>query len=272
MTTPASVSEGLATYGAPTGQAELWLRRYHPASAPGAAPRLVCCPHSGGAASYYRPLSAALSPNVEVLAVQYPGRQDRRAEPLIGDLRELAGRLADVLAGELGDEPERPVALFGHSMGALLAFEVAQRLERGGRAVSALFVSGHRAPTTRRDVLFHRADDKELLREVRRLGGTDADLLDDDEIVQLALPVIRCDTRAAETYRVDAGQQPELRCPVVALIGTEDPQVDAAEADKWREHTSGHFELRAFPGGHFYLNSYTAELSRLIGTRLSGGL
>lgn len=265
MTIP--VSEGLEISGVPDTRAERrrWLRRYHPV--PGAAPRLVCCPHSGGSATCFLPLSAALSPAVEVVPVQYPGRQDRRAEPLISDLRELAARLTGLLADEPG-----PLALFGHSMGAVLAFEVAQRLERGGREVTALFVSGRRAPTAHRDVWLHRASDHELLHEVRRLGGTEAELLDDDEIVRLALPVIRNDTRAVETYLHESGNEPELSCPIIALTGTEDPQADVAEADRWRDHTSGRFELRTFPGGHFYLNSCTAALGRLISARLTRGL
>lgn len=244
---------------------ELWLRRYH--QAPDAAARLVCCPHSGGSASYFRPLSSALSPTVEALAVQYPGRQDRRAEPLIGDLRELAVRLADVLTDEPG-----PLAFFGHSMGAVLAFQVAQRLERGGREVAALFVSGHRAPSVRRNEWLHLSSDAELLQEVRTLGGTEADLLDDEEIVRVALPVIRNDTQAVETYRHEGGIEPDLRCPIIAVTGTEDPRVDVAEAEKWRDHTSGGFELHTFPGGHFYLNAFTAALGRLISARLTRGL
>lgn len=243
----------------------LWLRRYHPAS--DAVARLVCCPHSGGSASCFRALSAALSPTVEAVAVQYPGRQDRRAEPLVSDLRELATRLVDVLTDEPG-----PLALFGHSMGALLAFESARQLEHGGREVAALFVSGLPAPSVRRNEWFHVAGDAELLQVVRALGGTGAELLDDEEIVGLALPVIRNDTRAVETYRHEAGNYPDLRCPIIALTGTEDPRVDLAEAEKWRDHTSGGFELRTFPGGHFYLNSFTAALARLMSVQLTRGL
>lgn len=243
----------------------LWLRRYHPA--PGAAVRLLCCPHSGGSAGYFRSLSGALSPVVEAVAVQYPGRQDRRAEPLIDDLRELAARIAGVLADEPG-----PTALFGHSMGALLAFELARRLEDSGRKVAALFVSGSRAPSLLRDEGLHRAGDAELLQAVRALNGTEAELLDDEEIIRAALPLVRNDTRAVETYGYQGGTAPDLDCPIVALIGTEDPRVAVAEAEKWRDHTSGPFTLHTFPGGHFYLNSYTTVLGRLMTARLTGGL
>src|SRR4051794_9909349 len=159
MTTPASPTSCVSdTRRAAQAQRELWLRRFHPA--PQAAARLVCLPHAGGSASYYHPLSAALSPAVEAVAVQYPGRQDRRSEPLVDDLLVLADRLADALADEPG-----PLALFGHSMGAVLAFEVARRLEREGREIAALFVSGRRAPTAHRDEWLHRVGDAELLDE-----------------------------------------------------------------------------------------------------------
>lgn len=261
-----TVSEGLQLCGGPGTRPDpvLWLRRYHPVDA--AAPRLVCCPHSGGSAGYFLPLSAALAPAVAVQAVQYPGRQDRRAEPLVADLRDLASRLAAVLA----DEPGPPPALFGHSMGAMLAFEVARQLERDGRYVSALFVSGHRPPSARAAAPLHGVSDRELLHAVRGLGGTEAELLEDEEIAELVLPVIRNDTRAVETYHLEAGGEPELGCPIIALSGTADPQVTVAEADAWRRHTSGKFDLHTFPGGHFYLNAHTAELRSLIGARLTG--
>src|SRR5687767_15700848 len=98
----------------------LWIRQYHPA--PGSPIRLVCLPHAGGSASFYFPVSRSLSPEVDVLAVQYPGRQDRRHEPMVADIPALSRLVADELAGWL----DKPLALFGHSMGASLAFEVAQ--------------------------------------------------------------------------------------------------------------------------------------------------
>ncbi|SCF35272.1 Surfactin synthase thioesterase subunit [Micromonospora matsumotoense] len=264
-----TVSGNLGASGAgdrrasPSDDHVLWLRRFHPA--PDAAVRLLLCPHSGGSAGYFRALSGVLSPVVEAVAVQYPGRQDRRAEPLIDDLRELAARVVDVLADEPG-----PVALFGHSMGALLAFELARRLEHGGREVAGLFVSGARAPSLLGNEGLHLVDDAELLRVVRSLNGTDAELLDDEEIVQAALPLVRNDTRAVETYGYQGTTVPDLRCPIVALVGTEDPRVAVAEAEKWRDHTSGPFTLHTFPGGHFYLNSYTTALGRLMTVLLTG--
>ncbi|MFB8392592.1 thioesterase II family protein [Streptomyces yangpuensis] len=241
--------------------ASAWVRRFHPAH--DAPARLICFPHAGGSASYYFPVSRQLSPGIDVLAVQYPGRQDRRAEPCIDSIPALA----DAVLGQLRPYFDRPVTLFGHSMGATLAFEVAVRLEAEGIPVQGLFASGRRAPSTVRDETVHLKDDEGLLADINRLSGTDAQVLGDPEIVRMILPAIRADYRAAETYRYTPG--PKLACPVTVLTGDADSHVTPAEAGAWRQHTTGAFDLKVFPGGHFYLNDQApavlSVLKRFIG-------
>ncbi len=245
-----------------TENPELWLRRYHEADE--GAVRLFCLPHAGGSASFYFPMSAGLGRSIEVLSVQYPGRQDRRLEPGIDNIPELADRLAEVLA----EKTREPFALFGHSMGATLGFEVAARLEAAGVSPLRLFASGRRAPACRRDESVHQLDDDGVIAEVRKLGGTNAAVLGDEEILRMALPAIRNDYTAAETYVKQPG--PKLSTPITVLTGDADPKTTLDEARAWQDHTDGEFELKVFAGGHFFLADHQPEVLRLISARLAG--
>ncbi|MEV5485499.1 MULTISPECIES: thioesterase II family protein [Streptomyces] len=235
----------------------LWCRRFHPA--PDAGRRLVCFPHAGGSASFYHPVSAALSPRVDVLAVQYPGRQDRRQEPALDDIGLLADRIAEALRAWT----DRPLTFFGHSMGALVAFEVARRLERDGDGPVRLFASGRRAPSAYRDEQVHRRDDDGIVAELRALSGTDARVLDDEEMLRMVLPALRSDYKAVETYRSEPGAV--VRCPVTVLVGDDDPKTSLDEARCWDAHTTDACDLRVFPGGHFYLADRPTEVMDVLG-------
>jgi pyochelin biosynthesis protein PchC len=238
-----------------------WIRRYR--AAPEAAVRLVCFPHAGGGASYYRPLAMTLSPAVEVLAVQYPGRQDRVSEPGIDDFAELADRTTAVLRSTV----DRPVALFGHSMGSLLAFEVAKRLEADGVAPLVLFASAKRPPGRPDPELPRSTTDEELIAEITALDGTEARLLDDEDMREMFLPALRADYRALASYRPEPGHR--LACPVVAMTGDDDDRVSVDEAALWASHTTGGFDLHVFPGGHFYLTGQWAGVGEVLTKHLT---
>ncbi len=237
----------------------LWIRCFQPC--PPASVRLVCFPHAGGSASYYFPLAQSLAPGIEVLAVQYPGRQDRRLEPFIDNIPELADHIFDTLSRR----PADPFAFFGHSMGAVLAFEVACRFQRGGGSAPLhLFGSGRRAPSRYRPGDIHRRDDAAIVTELRSVGGTDERFLGDAELLATILQVTRNDYRAIETYRW--APRPPLGCPITALVGDADPHTTVDEAAAWAEHTSGAFDLRIFPGGHFYFDaSYRGVIDTITG-------
>lgn len=223
-----------------------WIRRFHPTE--DRDTRLVFLPHAGGSASFFNPFSAALADHADVLCVQYPGRLDRWAEPTVDSIPGLADEIAAVLAPLL----DRPVAVFGHSMGATVAFEVARRLEADAGVVpSHLFVSGRVAPAHNRDLGVHRMADDDLLAELVQLGGTDAAVLTEPELLKMVLPAIRSDYRAVETYVYRPG--PPLHCPVTALVGDDDVRADADDARAWADYTTGSFDVQVFPGGHFYL-------------------
>nr|WP_308204695.1 alpha/beta fold hydrolase [Frankia sp. R82] len=230
-----------------SADSERWLRRFQPGPASG--PRLLLFPHAGGSASFFVPLAKALAPTGDVLAVQYPGRQDRRLEAAHTSIGPLADELAEVVGGL---EDDRPLALFGHSLGAIVAFEVTRRLAAAGRpAPAVLIVSGRRAPSTVRDESYHRLPEAAFIAELGSLGGTDPRILAEPELLELIVPPTRADYQAIETYQ--PGADAVIDVPVVALIGDTDTRVTTAEAERWREHTTASFDLRHFTGGHFYL-------------------
>ncbi|MEU1003523.1 thioesterase II family protein [Streptomyces tibetensis] len=235
-----------------------WFRRFGDPEPE--ALRLICFPHAGGAASAYLPLSRLLRPHVEVRAVQYPGRQDRRLETPVADI----GELASVVARKLQDEETAaPYAFFGHSMGALIAYETARILEeRGARPPRRLFLSARGAPGPRRsphDVL---PDDEAVLAAVRRLGGTGVALLDDPELVAMVLPALRADYAALAAYSWTPGEP--LHTPVTVLCGDADPVVSVEEAAGWRAFTRAETEVRVFPGGHFYVDQRLDDVAEVV--------
>ncbi|MEU8843648.1 alpha/beta fold hydrolase [Streptomyces roseus] len=226
-----------------------WVRRFHPS--PGARRTLICFPHAGGSAGYWFPLSEALAPDVEVLVVQYPGRADRLGEDALTSIEELADEAHEALRPWLTGRP----VFFGHSMGAIVAFEVARRMEREtGRSPDRIVASAAGAPSDRVDEGIRFLDDEAVLAAVLDLGGTDRALAEEPELVDLLLPAIRGDLEAVESYL--AGPETVVACPITVFTGRTDPKVRPAHADAWRRHTLASCDTRVFAGDHFY---FTAE-------------
>lgn len=243
-------------------ESDLWIRRYRPG--PPQALHLICFPHAGGSASYYRDFCVTLSDRFNTLALQYPGRQDRRGEPCVTDLHILA----DQLFARLREIADRPMAFFGHSMGAFLAFEVARRFEQQlGRSPVRLFVSGRRAPSLPRNETVDLNGDRGLIAEIRELSGTDPKLLGDEEMLRMILDPLRADYQALGSYQFSP--EPLLSCPITALTGASDPRTSYEEAAGWRDHTSGEFDVRAFPGGHFFVGEKVDDVTAFVAERLS---
>ncbi|GAA0598282.1 thioesterase II family protein [Actinomadura livida] len=223
-----------------------WFRC--PENRPWASMRLFCLPHAGGSAVFYRPWVKEISPAVEVHAVQYPGRADRIADAMVGD----AHQLARLVAGAMAPLMDRPAALFGHSMGAVLAYEVARLLQERGSAPVHVFASGARPPHDRGEDRVSDKDDDAVVAEMVKLGGSDAEALREPELRELVLPYVRNDFKLIEDYAHRAAG-PRLAVPVTAIIGDADPHVSRAQAARWAEVTDGRFALKVLPGGHFYL-------------------
>ena len=243
------------------GESDLWLRPYR--SVPRPRLRLICFPHAGGAASAYRSWPRHLPRDVEILAACYPGRERRLDEPAIGRMDRLVDSFVEVLRPLL----DRPLALFGHSMGASVAHEVAIRLNDLPQAVLAgLFVSS-RVPPHRLDVPVKIEDDDALIKEILRLGHGNAEVFDDPELRELILPAIRADYRVVATY--PPGPRAPVPVPVTAYGGTVDPDVSLEDVRGWSAVTSELFDCRVFPGGHFYLERHETQLVQDIAHRLA---
>ncbi|MEV0002886.1 thioesterase domain-containing protein [Micromonospora sp. NPDC050980] len=227
-------------------------------SRPEAPVRLFCLPYAGAGASAFRRWPAAFDTGVEVLPVQLPGRENRITE----DPRFSVAEVADAIASRA----DRPYAIYGHSMGGRLGFEVVRELRRTGRPLPLrLYVGGARAPHVAAPGLFDglsRADDAELLRRLGDGGGLPAELLDHPELVELLLPLLRADFGRVDDYRYVPGEP--LPVPIVAFAGHDDRAVTREQNAAWAEHTAAGFTLHELPGGHFFLHDRLAELAALI--------
>lgn len=241
-----------------------WLRPLR--AVPSSRAVVVCFPAGGGSAGAFRPLAQHLAHGIAVYGVQYPGRQDRLEEPPIADLAALAEH---VTADLLGWGPTPQLALFGHSMGATIAFEVARRLQRKDRDPVRLFVSGRIAPDAPYAGRLHAGSDADLIADLERLASdatSVAALRADPELAELVLPPLRADYRAVETYVFEPGER--LRCPMSVLLGDADPTVTVEQAQRWRAHSDADVDVTTFSGGHFYLDTRVREVATHVSARL----
>lgn len=234
---------------------------------PAAKARLFCFPYSGAAASVFYPWAEVLPSTVEVCPVQLPGHGTRLAEPLIHRLEPMIAALAAGLSPYL----DRPFAFFGHSMGALVSYELARLLRQQGLSLVHLFVSGHGAPQLPdRNPPLHQLPEAEFIQKLRELNGTPEEVLRHAELLQLLTPILRADFAVCETYI--HRPEPPLACPISAYSGLGDEYVNREELQGWRSQTSGAFSIRMFPGDHFYLNTARIYLLQALARDLEASL
>jgi medium-chain acyl-[acyl-carrier-protein] hydrolase len=224
---------------------------FFPNPNPEAAARLFCFHYAGGGAHVFNGWPERLPPNVEMVAIQLPGRGRRIGEPHIKRLAPLSGAIAQELLPYL----DKPFVFFGHSLGALLCFETARDLRRENQRQPAhLFVSATEAPHCRsREELLSGLPKSALVERLREFNGTPVEVLQSDELLDLMLPTLRADFELCETY--EYRPEPPLECPMTIYGGLEDNEVDAGRLAAWSEMTVGTSKIRMFPGGHFYFNS-----------------
>lgn len=239
-----------------------WVVRWRPNHA--ATLRLFCFPYAGGAASLYRTWGNSLPSHVEVCAIQLPGRGARMAEPPLTSLPDILRELSGAIRPHL----DLPFAFFGHSMGAMLSLELARLLRKeSGVSPVHLFVSGCRALQLRDpERPTYNLPEPEFIEELRHLGGTPAEVLEHPELLGLMLPLLRADFEVCQTYKYTTDLP--LACPITAFGGTED-KTGRAELEAWREQTNAPFDLRMFPGDHFFLHGAESKILEVIAHTLS---
>jgi surfactin synthase thioesterase subunit len=212
--------------------------------------KLFCFPFAGGGASSLRSWAQLVAAEIQVCLVQYPGKEARIRETPFRQVSMLADSAREGLLPYL----RPPFAFFGYSMGAIVAFEVARRLRRAGHPGPELLIVGASpAPhCKRRETIKFNLPESEFIKELKELAGTPDEVLENVELIRLFLPAIRADFEAIETYQYD-GQHEPLDCPIVAIGGSHDPDIDAAMVGEWRAHTRGEFTRHMVPGSHFFL-------------------
>jgi medium-chain acyl-[acyl-carrier-protein] hydrolase len=242
-----------------------WLHVARPVAEPRV--RLLCFAHAGGSAHAFHGWSAILPGDVEVCAVQLPGRGFRLAEPAHTRMEPLLAALGDVLAPRL----DRPYALFGHSLGARIAFELARRLRRvGAPSPVHMFMSGCRAPQLADPAPpLHRLADDALVAELHRRHGAMDDALADPELRALALPGLRADLELLETCTYTP--EPPLPAPLTAFGGLDDARVPVHHVAAWTAQTSVAFAMHMLPGDHFFLRGQRDALLATIAGALARG-
>lgn len=227
--------------------------------------RLFCFSYAGGGASVFRSWGEALAPDVEVFAVQPPGRESRVAEPAYKRIGPLIADLSEAIGPYL----DRPFAFYGHSMGALVAFELARHLRRAGQPEpSRLMLAAYRAPQLPNPniKIYHLPD--EVLKVVLQTDGTPARILQNDQLMQAMLPTLRADFELCDTYEYSPAAP--LSCPIAIFGGLEDVRISASDQEGWRIHSDTDCSFTRLPGGHFFVHSAQDLLLAAVAQELEG--
>jgi len=248
------------------GSPAAWIVNTHPN--PAARLRLFCFPYAGGGAAAYRLWPGELPASIDVCRVQPPGRETRLREGLYTNLTELVETMAEVLRPDL----DMPFAFFGHSLGAMLAFELSRECRRRfGLQPRRLLVSSCRAPRQPRPESIHHLPDDDFIEQLRvRYEGIPEAVLRIPELLELMLPILRADMQMFSTH-VHRNEE-RLDVPITAFGGRDDPSIEPAQLEPWGIETSGRFRRVLFPGKHFYLEGARRQLLDAIADELRDGV
>lgn len=217
--------------------------------------RLFCFPFAGGGASVFRQWSEKLPDLIEVVAVQYPGRENRIVEPPIDNLDVIVSTVCELVF----KKADKPFAFFGHSLGAKTAFEVAKKLEKERSCrPEYLFVSGSRAPDIPAKLQLHKMDDERFIDSLRLYAGTPDEVLENRELTDLFLPMLRADFVLDETFDSASGEKTDS--PIYVFAGSDDNIAPLAEVEKWKDFTNAGYGKKIFNGGHFFFKDAIDEI------------
>lgn len=241
-----------------SSRSEIWCAATE--AKPAALARLLCFPYAGANASIFSAWHRQLPVHLEVRGIQLPGRRNRLSEASFTRMLPLVNELGEALVPFL----DRPFIFFGHSMGAIVSFEIARWLRRNRKPTpDTLFVSARRAPQIPdKSAALHLMSDAEFITEIRHLSGTPPELLDDPHILRMILPALRADTELCETYQYTSDVP--LSCPIVAFCGQDDAEETPERMQEWAAQTTANFHLHVLAGDHFFIHSSECELFELL--------
>jgi medium-chain acyl-[acyl-carrier-protein] hydrolase len=243
----------------------LWIKR--PVHTATATARLLCLPFVGSGASAFRPWALALAPTIEVLAVVLPGRESRRRETPLTQFEDILDSLFEAVVDILAVAGP-PLSLFGHSMGALLAFELSHRLrDHLGIEPSRLFVAGQLPPDLIMPLRISDLPQGAFIQRLRAFGGTPVEVFEHEELLSALIPVLRADFQAYEHYEYRV--VPRLACPITAFAGSDDANATSDSLEHWARFTSGNFRLNTMKGDHFFIHSSRADIMHTIQSELT---
>ncbi len=230
--------------------------------------RLFCFPYAGGGSSIFRPWARQLPPSIEVVPALLPGREFRLREPAYTRVEQLV----EALAREISPFLDKQFAFFGHSMGAILSFELARRLRsEHGVEPGHLFISGRRGPRIpRRDPYIHNLPDAEFVAELKQLNGTPKEVLEHKELMEMVIPMLRADFAVCHEYTYVPGEP--LHCPITVLGGTRDDTTQREDLEAWRDETTGVCRIHMLEGDHFFLSQQQATIPAIIERALHGSV
>ncbi|MEL6866246.1 MAG: thioesterase domain-containing protein [Bacteroidota bacterium] len=224
--------------------------------------KLFCFPFAGGSARYYKDWQRLLSDSIVLRPVELAGRGQRIGEALYSDMQEMIDDLYAIIEPELHD---LPYALFGHSMGGVIAFELMLRIQQENKPMPRhFFASGRNAPHLKKERKhYHSLSEEAFKTEILKLGGAPVELFEEPELADLFLPMLRNDFRLAETYAFLQKEIQPFDFGITVFVGKEE-DYSAQEIAEWHRHTNKMCAIYYFPGGHFFINSFGKEITGLI--------